>query len=139
MGSAKYTVGAVILVRDPEDRIVLLRQPPGHGWGLPAGLLRRNEPAAIGAARELHEETGLRVPVEALESLSPNAVVHINGRWVDVVFTARVPANATFTVDGGEVLEAAWHRVDALPPLTGPTARLLGIYGIGPYAETADN
>jgi hypothetical protein len=39
-------------------------------------------------------------------------------------------------VDGAEVIEAAWHRLDALPRLTGPTARLLAYYDIGPLAES---
>jgi 8-oxo-dGTP diphosphatase len=32
------------------------------------------------------------------------------------------------------VLEASWFPVDDLPDLTWPTARLLGIYGLGPRA-----
>jgi len=43
----KYIVGAVALVRDSEasgaGRLLLLRQPPGVGWSLPAGLLERGE------------------------------------------------------------------------------------------------
>jgi ADP-ribose pyrophosphatase YjhB (NUDIX family) len=134
LGSAKFVVGTVVLVRDPQDRIVLLRQPPGYGWGLPAGLLKRGENEQAGAARELFEETGLRVPARAMQPLRPNALVHSSGRWIDLVFTTRVPADATLTVDGGEVYEAAWYRVDALPALTAPTARLLGNYGLGPHA-----
>jgi hypothetical protein len=64
----------------------------------------------------------------------PNAVVHAKG-WVDVVFELTVPASTTkLKVDGAEVYEAVWHPVDELPPLTRPTARLLGLYGIGPGA-----
>jgi ADP-ribose pyrophosphatase YjhB (NUDIX family) len=139
MASQKYTIGGVVLVRDadPEapDRLVLLRQPPGYGWSLPAGLLKRGELPAVGAARELFEETGIRVDADDLIALAPNALVHANGRWVDVVFEARVAGDVEFAVDGGEVYEAAWHRVDALPPLTAPTARLLAHYGLGPYAN----
>lgn len=139
LASQKYIVGGVVLVRDADrdapDRLVLLRQPPGHGWSLPAGLLKRGEPPAVGAARELFEESGIRVSADDLIPMSPNAVVHANGRWVDMVFEARVPASVIFAVDGAEVYEAAWHRIDALPPLTPPTARLLAYYGIGPYAE----
>ncbi len=66
----------------------------------------------------------------------PNAVVHTQGLWVDMVFEASVPASAvTLQADGAEVLEAAWHRLDNLPPLTIATARLLSYYGIGPYAD----
>jgi 8-oxo-dGTP pyrophosphatase MutT (NUDIX family) len=137
IGTAKYIVGAVALVRDEEaaapGRILLLRQPPGRGWSLPAGLLRRREAPIVGAARELAEETGIVLPVDRLSPAVPNAVVHAKG-WVDVVFEASVPASTTpLRVDGAEVYEAAWHPLDALPRLTHPTARLLGCYGIGPY------
>lgn len=134
--SAKYTVGAVVLVLDhDEERMLLLRQPPGRGWSLPGGLLSRREPPVRGAARELAEETGIRLDPAELRPAAPNAIVHPHGRWVDMVFQARVGTDTDLTVDGGEVFEAAWHRLDALPRLTTPTARLLAHYGVGPYAD----
>lgn len=134
----KYIVGAVCLVRDSEagnERLLLLRQPPGRGWSLPAGLLQRREPPIVGAARELAEESGIRLRPEELTPAVPNAVVHARG-WVDVVFEASVPASTTpLAVDGAEVYEAAWHRLDDLPQLTRATAKPLAYYGIGPLAD----
>ncbi|MFC0533846.1 NUDIX hydrolase [Phytohabitans kaempferiae] len=135
----KYVVGAVIMVRDSEaggERLLLLRQPPpGRGWNLPAGLLQRRESPIVGAARELAEETGIRLRPEELSPAVPNAVVHARG-WVDVVFEASVPASTTtLTVDGAEVYEAAWHPLDDLPKLTKASAKLLAYYGIGPLAD----
>lgn len=132
----KYIVGAVTLVRDAEaegaGRLLLLRQPPGKGWTLPAGLLQRREAPVVGAARELYEESGIRLSPAQLSPAVPNAVVHAKG-WVDVVFTAEVPASTTeLKVDGAEVFEAAWHPLDDLPQLSWATARLLAHYGIGP-------
>jgi ADP-ribose pyrophosphatase YjhB (NUDIX family) len=137
---AKYIVGAVALVRDSEatgpGRLLLVRQPPGMGWSLPAGLLRRGERPVDGCARELAEETGLSLAAAELQPAQPNAVIHNRGHWVDVVFEASVPASESILqVDGAEVLEAAWHRLDGLPALTHPTARLLSYYGIGPYVD----
>lgn len=134
----KYVVGAVTLVHDAEaaapGRLLLLRQPPGRGWGLPAGLLQRAEPPVVGAARELAEESGVTLHPDRLSPAVPNAVVHPQG-WVDVVFTTSVPASTTTLVaDGAEVLEVSWWPLDALPPLTRATAHLLGIYGIGPQS-----
>ncbi|MFI7073997.1 NUDIX hydrolase [Micromonospora sediminicola] len=134
----KYIVGAVTLVRDTEatgaGRILLLRQPPGHSWTLPAGLLQRGEAPVVGAARELYEESGVRLSPDALRPAVPNAVVHAKG-WVDVVFEAEVPASRTeLAADGAEVFEAAWHPLDDLPRLSRATANLLGYYGIGPRA-----
>lgn len=137
---ARYTVGAVALVRDSEapapGRLLLLRQPPGLGWNVPAGLLKRHERPIDGCARELAEETGIALRPDDLTPATPNAVVHSRGMFVDTVFEASVPASAVvLTADGAEVLEAAWHRLDSLPPLTIATARLLSYYGIGPYAD----
>lgn len=137
---AKYIMGAVAIVRDSEasqpGRMLLLRQPPGVGWSLPAGLLERGERPVEGCARELQEESGIALSPDQLTPATPSAVVHTRGQWVDVVFEAYVPASTTtLAVDGAEVLEAGWHPLDALPPLTPATARLLGYYGIGPYTN----
>ena len=135
----KYLVGAVCVITDSEaagaDRLLLLRQPPGRRWGLPAGLLKKHEPPAVGAARELFEESGVRLDPDDLTPGVPNAIVHARG-WVDTVYFGEVPASTTrLVVDGGEVIEAGWFPFTDLPPLTSNTAALLGIYGLGPWAE----
>ncbi|MGK5684669.1 NUDIX hydrolase [Actinoplanes sp. URMC 104] len=131
----KYLVGAVAVVRDAEaeepGRLLLLRQPTKHGWSLPAGLLKRREDPAVGAARELFEETGVRVEPGDLTPGNPNAIIHRVG-VVDTVWFGAVPASTTeLRVDGGEILEAAWFPIDDLPRLTRNTADLLRRYGMG--------
>jgi 8-oxo-dGTP diphosphatase len=134
----KYLVGAVTIIRDSEapepGRLLLLRQPPGRGWGLPAGLLKKAEAPAVGAARELQEESGVVIAPDDLAPAVPNAIVHAKG-WVDTVFLGSVPASTTpLVVDGGEVLEARWFPLDDLPRLTPNTELVLGLYGLGPAA-----
>ena len=63
-----FMVGAMALIRDPQGRILLLehtyrRQVP---WGLPGGWLKRAESPETGLLREVFEETGLRVRIDAL-------------------------------------------------------------------------
>ncbi|MGH3727976.1 MAG: NUDIX hydrolase [Micromonosporaceae bacterium] len=129
-----YTVGAVILVRDRDGRLLLLRQPPGFGWSLPGGMVDRGERPVDCAARELAEETGIVVGVDDLTAAVPNAVAHTKGRWVDFVYQVTVdPDEQNVAVDGGEVLEARWCSLEGLPPLTVPAARLLAHFGLGPY------
>jgi 8-oxo-dGTP pyrophosphatase MutT (NUDIX family) len=139
MGTAGYTIGAVTIVRDADasepGRILLLRQPPGPGWSIPGGLVNRGEFPAHGAARELAEESGIRLDPGELRPATPNAVVHTRGRWIDLVFEASVRSDVEFRVDEVEVHEAAWHPIDDLPRLTGATARLLAHYGIGPLRD----
>lgn len=136
----RYIIGAVALVRTDAapERLLLLRQPPGNGWSLPAGLMDRGERPPDAVARELAEEAGIRLRPDEFTAAHPNAIVHTKGQWVDCVFEARVPADTALTVDGAEVYEAAFHPLDALPPLSTATAYLLGFYGIGPRAGRAE-
>jgi 8-oxo-dGTP pyrophosphatase MutT (NUDIX family) len=129
-----YTVGAVVLLRNPDGRLLLLRQPPGAGWSLPGGLLDRHEEPADGALRELEEETGLRLSPDQLVPAHPSAVVTARVQQVDCVFTATVDAAVALDLDPVEVLEARWYAPESLPWLTAPTARLLSHYGLGPWA-----
>jgi ADP-ribose pyrophosphatase YjhB (NUDIX family) len=136
----KYIVGSVVLLHDSEagrpGRLLLLRQPSYVGWSLPAGLLKRGETPADGAVRELREETGVVLTPDQVTPAVPSAVVHQKGAWVDMVFTASVPASTTeLVVDGAEVIAAEWHSLANLPPLTVATARLLAYFNIGPYAD----
>src|SRR4051812_25994058 len=94
-----YTIGAVVVVRDPQrTRLLLLRQPPGAGWSLPAGLMDRGETPIEAAARELGEETGIKLEPERLRPASPNAIVHTRGQWVDMVFEAEIEPGGELVV-----------------------------------------
>lgn len=69
---------ASVAVVDPRGRVLMQERDehaPVHPdlWGLPGGRLEDGESYAEGAARELEEETGLRVRVEALTSLGRTA------------------------------------------------------------------
>lgn len=139
-----FTLGAVTIALDAEPgtpppearRILLLRQPPGFGWGVPGGLIERGEEPVRCAARELGEESGIRLSPDQLRPADPNALIHHEGRWVDTVFLAYLdPTAHDLVIDGAEVLEAAWYPLADLPRLTRPCARLLARYGIGPLVD----
>jgi ADP-ribose pyrophosphatase YjhB (NUDIX family) len=63
-----FMVGAMALIQDEQGRILVLehtyrRRVP---WGLPGGWLKHAESPEKGLAREVLEETGLTVRVDAL-------------------------------------------------------------------------
>ena len=75
-------VGAI--VRDDEGRLLLVRRgtEPGRGrWSVPGGRIEPGEPATAAAAREVLEETGLRVrigtSVGVVERSGPGGVTYV--------------------------------------------------------------
>jgi 8-oxo-dGTP pyrophosphatase MutT (NUDIX family) len=63
-----FMVGAMALIQDDAGRILLVEHTYRRDvpWGLPGGWLKRAESPERGLAREVYEETGLRIRVDAL-------------------------------------------------------------------------
>ncbi len=113
MAVPKYIVGAVTLLRDSEasgaGRLLLLRQRRAGDGPCRRVAATRREPGRRCRPGVVRGDRGPALP-HPTHPGGTNAIVHAKG-WVDVVFTAEVPASRTeLTVDGAEVFEAAWHR-----------------------------
>lgn len=68
-----------------EDGVLLVQRDvaPGRGeWSVPGGHLEADEPAPVAAARELAEETGLRVDPDELELLDCFHTSNGDGKYV---------------------------------------------------------
>jgi ADP-ribose pyrophosphatase YjhB (NUDIX family) len=91
-------VGAVVV---QDGRVLLVqrgREPLKGQWSLPGGLLELGESLEAGVAREVEEETGLRVrPVELIELLDR---IHRDGARVRYHY---VIADYLCRVTGGEL------------------------------------
>jgi 8-oxo-dGTP pyrophosphatase MutT (NUDIX family) len=114
----------VILLRGGADALELLlvqRNPQarfmGGAWVFPGGAVDRNEGEGqlalrSAAVREVDEEAGIQLP-------APEALVPFS-RWITPAevkirfdtwfYLAAVPAEATPTVDGSEIVDAAWYQ-----------------------------
>ncbi len=83
-------VDCVIYLPHRGDRIVLIeRRNPPHGWALPGGFVDVGERLERAALREMREETGLHVTLEALLGCYSDPARDPRGHTVSVVYVAR--------------------------------------------------
>ncbi|MEI6557497.1 MAG: NUDIX domain-containing protein [Rhodospirillaceae bacterium] len=107
------TVGVRAVVTDGEGRVLLVRHSYLSGWHLPGGRVGKGETAAMAAARELGEETGLAV-------LGPPRLLGLYGRFGHggsdhiAVYVVEHWAGA-LCPDGLEVAEAGFFALGHLP------------------------
>lgn len=119
-----YTVGAVAVLRRSDDSIALVEQRHSRGWALPGGLLAKGETAAVALAREIVEEIGIVLDAAALPL--PYASVNPDAKRVDIVYFLDAPDSIGLrTEDDVEVTGVGWFRLEALPPISEPTAEIL--------------
>lgn len=108
--------GVVVLARDGEGRVLLVRHSYGSGlWTLPGGGLRKGEDPAIGAGREFGEELGC--DVQALRFLGVHEGTLHGAPSRMHVFAGTVGGEPQ--PDGREIAEARFFALDALPRDTG--------------------
>lgn len=118
--SPTWTVGAIALI-EHDGRILALRQTHRRGLSLPGGLLDRGEEPADAVAREVREETGLRIEPGGICA----TVFDPRMRHCDVVF--RVPCARLPVVEvASEATSYSWVRLAEWPEERDtPTARIL--------------
>jgi len=144
MGTSSYprpmlTVDVVALTGGSVPHLLLVQRahPPFAGeWALPGGFVDEGERVAHAAARELAEETGLK-----LRSLWLLGVYDTPGRdprgWtVSITYLAPVPAQTPVT-GGDDAREACWFPADTLPKLAFDHATIVGDALVG-WAEGPD-
>jgi len=110
--------------------ILLMQRSDNAHWGLPGGYVERGEAVADAAAREVFEETGVKVAVGRLVGVysDPASMVieYAGGRRVHAVNlcfeAAPVGVGAPTTPD--EALASGYFALDALPEPLVPIHRV---------------
>jgi ADP-ribose pyrophosphatase YjhB (NUDIX family) len=121
--------GVTALVMDDEGRLLLGQRSDNGQWALPSGIAEPGEEMALACAREVLEETCVKVVVEQLISISTIApTTYPNGdvsSYVDHFFRCR-PVSGTAAVGDDESLAVGWFDPTDLPtPFVGRTTDLL--------------
>lgn len=116
-------VGASAVIRDEDDRVLLIRRRDTGQWALPAGIMELDESISDTVVREVKEETGLEVKPLRLVGLYTDPTLqnmtYPQGDQVHVVnaaFECQVVGGA-LQADGIETTGAGFFAQDELPPL----------------------
>jgi len=106
----KLFVGVSGVALNEAGEVLLLRHRfhHRHPWGLPGGLMERNENLVECWQREMREETNLTVAVEGLLDQRTTALN------IDFILRGRI-TGGEMVLDSTEILEAAFFSLDALP------------------------
>lgn len=132
MSHAKYrqprlTVDAI--VEGPDGSVLLVeRRNPPHGWALPGGFVDYGESVEAAVAREVAEETGVRLRDARQFGVYSDPARDPRGHTVTVVFVAHGEGEPQGGDDAASARYFAW---DALPHLAFDHARILADYRAG--------
>jgi len=111
-------------------RVLLVHHRTARRWTVPGGHTEYDEPPRTAAARELAEETGLRVDPEALALLEPTVRVHeIDGReraQFAVGYAVARAATAGTVAAGSDATRARWFPGEEVTPALPGDARADG-------------
>lgn len=114
LASPKYTAGVSAIIVDQEHRILVLHHTYRHpAWGLPSGLVRRDEEPEETITREIREELGVSAVVESLERAT------LDRRYRHITLHFRVHLLGAPAVTGPEVDELKFVSIDEMRRLTG--------------------
>ncbi len=101
------------IVRDAQGGVLLVRRRyPPPGWALPGGFVDRDETVEQAVARELHEETGLRLRTAVQLHVYSDPARDRRHHVASVIFAGEADGEPRA---GDDAAEVGFFSVDALP------------------------
>jgi len=109
-----------------DNKFLMLKRHPdkpyGNHWNLPAGKVEIGEDPQNGAQREIHEETGIFIPLESLKPLNVFYIKRADFRIQFHVYKSKLKKRPEMKLKMDENTHALWlfhHEAIDLPLLGG--------------------
>jgi len=117
-------VGAVILDGAQNILLQLRRKPPeAEHWSIAGGRVEFMEPIETAIVREVKEELGIDVTIEALLCVTDHIVAADNAHWVSPAFLVRIVAGEITNCEPESTQQVKFFPLGALPQKLTLTAR----------------
>jgi mutator protein MutT len=122
--------GEVLLGHRIDDPIKASSDLHGEGcWTMPGGKLDFGETLLDGAAREVVEETGLRVDKNKIRLISVTDEIRPDTHYVTAGFLCQNWEGELKTMEPEEITEWKWYNLDNLPEnVFLPSAKIIKAY-----------
>jgi len=114
------------VVRNDAGQVLFARRSDTGQWSVPGGVVDPGEQPAEAVVREVFEETGVHIAVDAVAGVACHPVRYPNGDrcdYLSVWFRCRALGGVA-AVNDDESLEVGWFAPDALPPQLNDWVRL---------------
>ena len=122
--------GEVLLGKRIDDPIKASSDLHGEGcWTFPGGKLEFGETILDGAAREVLEETGIKVDKEKTKLISITDEIRPDTHYITAGFLCRDFEGEPKAMEPEEITEWKWYNLDNLPEnLFLPSAKMIKAY-----------
>lgn len=122
--------GKILLGKRHNDPTKADSELHGEGsWTMPGGKLEFREQFEEGTAREVLEETGLKIKAEDISIISVSNDMVADAHFVTIGFLCEKLEGDPKVMEPDEIVEWCWFKLDKLPkPLYFPSERVLNNY-----------
>lgn len=119
----KITPIAYMILRDQENRVLLLRRIETGKYSLPAGHMEEKESSVVAALREAYEEIGVRVDSSSAQLVNIGNFRDPDGQRIGYFYETKLWTGKPKIMEPHIHSNILWAKTDSLPENLSPNVR----------------